>query len=482
MELFVGRKDELKKLDDLKYFKRACLVVMKGRRRIGKSRLVQEFAKRSKRRFITFNGIASQGNATAQTQRDIFANQLAKNFGVEPTTFTDWYFAFEAVTPHLTQEPTVILFDEISWMGNKDHTFVPKLKLWWDLTLLKYPKLILIFCGSISLWIEKNIVNSTSFFGRITLHIELEELSLSESAAILRHMGFKGSTHDIFKILAVTGGVPWYLEQILPGMLADDNIKRLCFEKGGLFTKEFDIIFHDLFNGQGSIYKKIVQVLAQGMKNLSEIRHLLNYSQSGSLSTLMHSLIIAGYVTQHYAWSLKTGEVGKQSLYRLSDNYIRFFIKYIEPNIAKINNNSFKYSPMHDLAGWESIMGLQVENLLLNNREALVQSLAIAPGDIVADNPYVQRQTLRQKGCQIDYLIQTKTNNLFVCEFKFKKNQIKSDIITEMQEKIDRLSVPHGFGIVPVLFHLSGVSDGVEDQRYFYRIIDITDFLQNDTI
>ena len=88
-------------------------------------------------------------------------------------------------------------------------------------------------------------------------------------------------------------------------------------------------------------------------------------------------------------------------------------------------------------------------------------------------------KTTTQQGCQIDYLIQTKTNNLFICEFKFKRREINSEIINEMQEKISRLKTPKGFAKVAVLFHLSGVSISVATSPYFYRIVDIVDFLED---
>lgn len=72
-----------------------------------------------------------------------------------PLTFTDWMDAFSHLTKQLTNEPTVILLDEISWMGSKDTTFISKLKNWWDLELQRFPSLVVIFCGSVSTWIEK---------------------------------------------------------------------------------------------------------------------------------------------------------------------------------------------------------------------------------------------------------------------------------------------------------------------------------------
>ncbi len=474
---FVGRKRELQKLNDLNHLNRASLVVVKGRRRIGKSRLIQEFAKN--KRFLSFSGLPITPTTTLQTQLGAFAQQLSRSLELPLHTFTDWSEALYYLTDHLTNQPTIILFDEISWMGDKDHTFVPKLKAWWDTELQKYPKLILVFCGSVSLWIEKNIINSTAFFGRITLQITLEELTLPECNTLLRKLGFKGSIDDIFKIVSVTGGVPWYLEQINPQKLADDNIRNLCFEKDGSLTLEFDTIFHDLFNGHGSIYKKIIHILANGMKDIGAIGQELDEKQERtSLHDIMKTLITAGYVTQHFSWSLKTERIGRRSIYRLSDNYLRFFIKYIEPNLGKIRKGSYQDISLQTLPAWDTIMGLQVENLLLNNRPLLLKPLAINPVDIVADNPYIQRATKQHKGCQIDYLIQMITKNIFVCEFKFQRRELKAEIIEEVKSKIKKLAAPRGVGIVPVLFHLSGVVDSVHESRYFYRIVDIADLLE----
>lgn len=474
-KFFIGRSSELQKLNNQIKQPGPNLVVIKGRRRIGKSRLIQECGQHY--RYLSFSGLAPVDGVTAQTQRDNFGRQLATILNIAPVTFTDWTDAFHALARSLTSELTVILFDEISWMASNDPTFIPKLKAWWDLEMYAYPAVTLIFCGSVSLWIEENIIQSTAFFGRIHLTINLPPLSLAESAELLKKRHFKGSPYEIYKILAITGGIPWYLEQIQPQYMADANIQRLCFEKDGLLTNEFDRIFHDLFNGKGATYKKILQRLSTGMKTLAAIRKELHYAQSGTLSTLLTDLITAGFVTQHAQWSLKSGKISKQSLYRLSDCYARFYLKYIEPNRLKINQNSYHDLNLEQLPGWLSMMGFQIENLLLENRALLLRSMDILSADLIGDNPYQQQPTARRKGCQIDYLIQTRTHNLFVCEFKFKRQELGTEIIDQMKEKMARFSTPRGMAVVPVLFHLGGVSDAVHDQAYFYRIIDLSDFV-----
>jgi hypothetical protein len=91
----------------------------------------------------------------------------------------------------------------------------------------------------------------------------------------------------------------------------------------------------------------------------------------------------------------------------------------------------------------------------------------------------MQRKTGRSKGCQIDYLIQTRYNNLFVCEIKFSKNRIDVDIIDEVKEKIARIAHPKGFSCFPVLIHVNGVQDAVVESEYFSQIIDFSTLLVN---
>ena len=92
----------------------------------------------------------------------------------------------------------------------------------------------------------------------------------------------------------------------------------------------------------------------------------------------------------------------------------------------------------------------QLENLVLNSREFIWGKLNIFPENICVDNPYFQREGLRKKGCQIDYLIQTRHHNLIICEIKFSKNLINSDIIQEVKNKIKNFKRPKSFSCFPV--------------------------------
>jgi hypothetical protein len=471
---FVGRKQELKKLKALHRKAAPSLVVIKGRRRIGKSRLIAEFACQAKGQTLwSFAGLAPEEGMTAQTQRDHFARQLASFLKVPPLTFQDWSDAFAHLSLHV-QAGDIILLDEISWMGAKDTAFIPKLKAWWD---TQHISIVVVLCGSVSTWIEENILKSTAFFGRVTLTLTLLPLSIPESAHLLRTMGFQGSTYDIYKLLSVLGGVPWYLEQVTSGMTADNIIKQLCFEKEGLLVLEFERIFHDLFNGKGVVYKRILDSLKTGMKTLADIRQDIDFAHSGTLSQLMDHLIIAGFVKKQSLWSFKTTKPLKQSLYRICDPYMRFYLKVIQMHRAQIDAGAFDTSSLSNIAGFEAHMGLQLEYLLLQNRTLLLKAIGISAADVLCDGPYRQSQTVSAKGCQMDYLVQTGAKNLFICEFKFKRRELGVEVIQDMQEKINALKTPRGYAAVPVLFHIGGVASSVEMEGYFYRIVDIADFL-----
>ena len=285
------------------------------------------------------------------------------------------------------------------------------------------------------------------------------------------------SAYEKLKVISVTGGIPRYLEEVQAQLSAEENIKRLCFTPGGLLVNEFEKIFNDLFLHKSKFYRSILLTLSNGPKQFYEICQELSLPQSGRISNYLSELEEVGFVKRYFSWSIKTGNETTISLYRLSDNYLRFYFKYIEPNRKKINDDKFAFPSLSALPGWNSIIAIQIENLVINNRSLLIESLAINSEDIVADGPFLQRGTKKLAGCQIDYMLQTKHNTLHICEIKFSKSPIKKSIIKEVMEKIDRLVIPKRFSVRPVLIHVNGVDEAVEESQYFSEIVDLSDWL-----
>lgn len=468
---FIGREQELSQLQVFAQRKIAGLAVVCGRRRIGKSTLIEHFAKG--KNLYEFYGLAPRPGITNKDQLRHFAELLGIRFGIPTVTFNNWNEALSMLATLTANGPAIILLDEISWMAGSDKDFAGKLKGIWDTKFKKNNELILILCGSVTAWIEENILEDKGYVGRISLTLKLQEMSLSDANQFWLGNDLIGATEK-FKILCVTGGIPRYLEEIDPKQTAEQNIKRLCFMPEGVLFNEFDKIFKDIFQKRAEAYKLIVQQLADEPCEYNQLAKKLQVEPTGGLSTQIKHLIASGFVARDYAWN-NSGEKTKLSHLRLCDNYIRFYLKYIEPKKELIQQGIYKDVALENLSYWSVIMGFQFENLVLNNLPSIINRLSIPAESIIAVGPYFQRETTRQKSCQIDLLIYTKFT-LYVCEIKFRKT-IKGEIINEIQEKIRRLKYPDSISIRPVLIYQGKLDTVISKSDFFSNKINFSDML-----
>lgn len=481
MTKFIGRTKELELLKGLLRKKSSSLVVIRGRRRIGKSRLAEEFAK-SFPKAIILSGIPPVEGVSAANQREEFLRQLQEHH-LPVYRSDDWGDLFFDLAQASIDGRILIVLDEITWMGSKDPTFLPKLKTAWDRHFKQNPQLVMIVSGSNSAWIQKNILSSTGFFGRVSLRILLEELPLPDCNAFWDDHSGKIDPYEKFKVLSVTGGIPRYLEELRTDLSAEKNIQRLCFDPEGLLFREFDQIFHDLFLKRGEFYKRIIGHLIESHLTAVELAQKLGRSKGGDLSEALLELTQTGFLARDYTWSLSHAKKSKISRYRVRDNYLRFYLKYIQPHQEQIeqpHQEQIETGQLRRLPpGWHSIMGLQFENLVVNNGAILCKLLGISPAEIVFANPYLQTKQARRAGCQIDYMIQTRFNCLYICEIKFMQGPIGMDVIEEVRKKMQLLQIPRGFSCRPILIHVNGVTESVADSGFFAQIVDFAEFLKS---
>ncbi|MCE5294505.1 MAG: AAA family ATPase [Chlamydiales bacterium] len=468
---FIGRKNELEDLKGLLQLKVASLAVIKGRRRVGKSRLAREFAKNFTYTY-TFVGLAPTKGVLDHHQRTYFSSQMDQQ-GIVQNSGESWADLFLDVATHCLQGRVLVILDEISWMGASDPTFLGQLKTAWDEHFSKNPNLVLLLSGSQSTWIDDNILGDMNFVGRITYPLTLHELSLEDCRNFWGAQKELVSPYEMLKVLAVTGAIPGYLLRINPKQTAEENIQRLCFSRKGSLVREFDGLFSYLIAPRNQLYKKILQLLAEKTATGEQLNEWLEKKKGGDITKYLKDLCENGFVTRQFTWHLKDGSISKLSHYRLSDNYTRFYLKYMEQNKAGILLGQVLNLP----ASWHGILGYQFENLVLSNSSKIQQLLGIQPSDIICHGPYFQTETSTRKGCQIDYLIQTKNNNLYAVEIKFKDDKIDSSIIAEVQEKIARLDKPKGFSCRAVLIHVNGVAQSVIENDFFSQIIDFGSFV-----
>lgn len=460
----------------------SSIVACRGRRRIGKSTLFREFARRSADLYIEIEGLAPQQEKlpTVQDQLDHFIEVLSELTGCDSSKVDNWFAAFSRLEKQIDDtKKTVIMLDEISWMAGDDANFPGKLRTAWETLFHRHEHLILVVCGSVSSWIRKNILGNTGFTGRFSRDYVLQELTLAECAEFWGAARDRLEPREILDVLSVTGGVPRYLEEVDPGLSADENIRRMCFLRSGELYKDFDAIFDPIW-GEGAVVKrKILEALAEAPMTAGDLAKAVGYAYNGRFIMLMKELVEGGFADDDPGKNPETGKPVGVARYRLRDNYTRFFLKYIAPHKQEIEHGSYTFTSIDSLPGWNAIMGLQFENLIVNNFMQLIRHLGIGNAIVESAAPY---RNLKRRGkggvcgCQVDLLIQT-ARTAYVIEVK-RKRFIDDDIIAEVDEKVRRMPLRRGLSARPVLVYDGKLQPSVEGTGYFDAIINARQLLE----
>lgn len=470
--MFFGREDVIAKLAALMGKSTSSLVTCRGRRRIGKSTLVEEFARKYGARFVKIEGLRPSPRTTNQDEIDNFLDQLALYGGKRTGRIESWLEAFRELDKLIGEDFTVVLLDEISWMGYFDKLFSDRLKIAWDNMWKKHPKLILVLCGSVSSWIKDNIIDNEAFVGRRSCDLVVHELPLKECVKFWGNKIERTDPREIIDILSITGGVPRYLEEVNPSLSAAENIKRMCFSRDGILRTDFDQMFNDVITAQPDFTATVLRCLVGGAKSAAEITKELKLPKGGRVSAALIRLEEAGLVSSDAGKNPETGEELRELRYRLSDNYARFYLYYIEPLKDIIDRDGYEFTALDTLENIDVFMGLAFENLVVNNFRELIAPLHLSGALLTSASPYSRRGSSKsrgRKGCQIDLLLQTR-KALYIVEAK-RKREIKRSVIDEVDDKVRAIKRRPGLSIKTALVYEGQLSPLVQADGYFDAII-----------
>ncbi len=473
--MFIGRKEELNTLKEQTEGGRARFIVVRGRRRIGKSSLIEKFARQNQFQFLKIEGLAPAVGQSNQDQLDHFSKQLSRQSDWISVKLVSWEDAFVALANSIPDGKVVLLLDEISWLGGHDKNFCGYLKTAWDNSLKKQKNLLLFLCGSVSTWIANNILNHTAFIGRLNYVLELKELNLAECSQFWGKA--QVSSFEKYKFLSVTGGIPRYLEELNPKKSAEKNIYNLAFQSGGLLYLEFDDLFNGKFNLELKTYRQILIQLLDGPKTFVGICRGLGVEKNGVISEYLDHLRLAGFIARDYNVN-RVGKLAKLSAFRLSDNYSRFYLKYLLPNRDNIEKNIFSLGKLENLPQWSTILGLQFQNLMNNNLKLILNCLEIDLSQVIFAGPYFQNAKKgRCPGIEIDLLIQTRQGTHYIVECKFRKS-IQAEVLDEVALKMRYYLRSKNIAVRPVLVYEGELSSKVQDADFFAAIIPAEKFLE----
>ena len=476
---FFGREDILRNLDDLWGKGISSFVTCRGRRRIGKSTLIERFAELSGARFIKIEGAKPSPGMSDERERKAFADQLRVQAGTEKARPENWLDAMIRLSSVINDnEKTVVLLDEVSWLAHYDRTFSATLKIAWDNYLKKHDRMIFFVCGSVSTWIKDEFIDNKAFYGRRSLDLIVPELPLCECVKFWKGKAANLPTREIFDILAVTGGVPRYLEEINPSLTASENLRRMCFIPKAPLREDFDAMFEDVIMRQPTFTGKVRRTLSGGSRTVTEIAAEIGVDKGGNVSSALEQLVESGMVSSDGGKNPQTGAEIRERRYRLKDNYVRFYLRYIEPIKDSIDGGTFVFKGTEYLSGWNQVMGLAFENMVVNHVRDLLKPLHLENAQILSAAPYCRKGSAERgvKGCQIDLLVQMKSS---VCIVEIKREKrIGVEVVREMQDKVAAFPRKRGTTLRTALVYDGELDPVVEAEGYFDAIVPFRSLLQ----
>ena len=477
--MFAGRKKEIQLLLGSFNRNKGSLCVLRGRRRIGKTRLIKELPSHISKeagkgvilRYLT--SAPPELKVTDDQERRLYAEQIKAEFSLSyMPPHSTWRELFSFLGDACSEKKTILAIDEVNWLATRSPDFVAVLFELWERQYSQKPQFMLLLSGSLASWMKENILMNKGFVGRVSISITLRELVLKDMSEFFGSRLSKTPGIDVIKMLSALGGVPRYLEELDLKQTAETNLERIAFNEAGMLHDEFEKLFYDLFSKENKFYRRILETVAESSALLSpkELAHKMGLTYSGRYTSAIKVLTEVGFLRQQSTWNLSTKKSGAKSVVRLNDNYTAFYFRAIQKN--KLRPGSTGGKPKN-LA---SLLGLQFENLAFNNRQFIFEQLNINPADVLFAGPYFQTTTAKRKGCQIDLLIQLR-NRVYICECKLSTSEIPGSVISEVSDKISKLSNPKGVSFHPVLIHANIVAESVYEEDYFDAIIDMSDGL-----
>lgn len=423
----VGRKKEIRQLEDLFNSKKAELVAIYGRRRVGKTYLVDETLKGR----ITFRHaglspveVSETSKAPLKAQLDAFYYSLLLQGMKKSHCPKDWLEAFFMLEMYLQSidngERMVLFFDELPWMDTAKSGFISAFESFWNSWGCHRNNLMVVVCGSANSWImDKLINNHGGLYGRITRQIKLSPFNLKECEDCLNERNVKFSRYDITQAYMIFGGIPYYLNYIDRGLSLPQNVDRLFFSKNAILKPEYDRLFSSVFKNP-EIIKSIVEFLSRRGTGFTrkEISEGLGISNGGALTEYLTSLVVSDFIISYIPF----GEGKRDKKYKLTDSFCLFYLKFVK-NSESLNEGLWLDNiDSPSTVAWR---GFAFENVCFNHINEIKNALGIT-GVSTNHSAWIKHPD-NNEGVQIDLLIKRNDNIVNMCEIKFLSDKFTVD-------------------------------------------------------
>lgn len=442
--MFIGREAELKFLEERYNSGKGELVVLYGRRRVGKTETLKQFCKSKPHLFFSCR------ECTDKLQLKNFSEKLLKEnipASAYISEFADWDKAFRSITelPYGDKKKLVVI-DEFPYMCKGNESIPSILQNLWD-ELLKDENVMLILCGSAMSFIEKELLaEKNPLYGRATGIYKMTEMGFYDAAKFFPIY----SSRDKVIAYSILGGIPHYLNQFDSDKSLEENIKKNILSKGSALYSEVEFLLRQELR-ETPVYNSIIEAVALGNTKLNEISMKSLIDDTSKTSVYLKNLIELGIVEREFSVSESVKEKANtnKGLYRITDNFFRFWYAFVFTNISELEGGDvdgvYRYSiepQLHEFAAmpFEDICREYVREL---------QKVGELPFRYAKMGRWWGRTTVRRgeqtelADTEIDLLAVSKQSDKYLvgeCKFKGKPFRYSEylDTITKLSDRKDK--------------------------------------------
>lgn len=426
-DAIIGRREECELLHRALRSPRSELVAVFGRRRIGKTFLIRNLYK--EHIVLEWSGMYK---GTLKDQLRNFHAALPSRRKKQPVP-GDWMEAFAQLTAHLedggpkpakrsgsraVNRKRVVFIDEFPWLDSRRSRFLAAFSNWWNGYAAKHSDLVVVICGSAASYMIRKVINDRGgLHNRVTQRIRLAPFSLGETEQLLQRNKVRYTRYDILQLYMAMGGVPHYLQLVERGESVTQAIDRLCFDRLGYLRGEFNNVFASLFEHSDN-HEAVVRALASVRRGLTRnaIATRSRLPSGGRLSATLTELEQSGFIERYTPYDGK-----KDPLFRLTDEYTQFYLRYIEGTKPGRRGiwQKLSTSPAH--RAWA---GFAFETICMKHVEAIKDALGIS-GVRSVEGSWIGKGD--ESGAQVDLLIDRDDNVINLCEMKFGNAPFRID-------------------------------------------------------
>lgn len=460
--LLIGREREISELNRAMDSGRSEFIIVYGRRRVGKTFLVDHFFKNT----YDFSFVGGHRLPKAKQLRN-FAKALKKYAQkANRPQFASWDEAFDALEEYIETLPhekrKVIFIDEMPWIDTAQSEFVEALEMFWNGWAARRSDIVFVASGSSTSWmVDKLVENQGGLHGRITTNIYVRPFTLYEVETYLQSRSCKWDRYQILQAYMIMGGIPFYYTLLNVKDSLVQNIDRLFFQKNGALRIEFGELFQALFVHTEK-YIHIVKLLNSTRKGLTrkEIAEEVGFNGM-MLTTILRNLEKCDFVIRYSQFGHKTNN----AIYRLVDFYTLFYFKFIENDPAQ---DELWWSHNYQSHAVEAWQGYSFELIALTHLQQIKGRLGISGISTSASSwryiPKPKSPNNIHKGTQIDLVIDRADRIINLCEIKFsvKPYRITNEYETTLRNRIDifKTDTKTSKAIANTFITTFGVADG----------------------